>query len=82
MTAIPCLPLGTVLAPTLAVGIAPGRPHRALPASMATTTAADRHLKANTVAFAALPASPGCSPSTDISLRMAPATPTTTVKSP
>jgi hypothetical protein len=70
--------LATAITPTVTIGGATGRSHHPLSASMVITIAADRHFKASAVAIAA----PITSPVADISPRMAPATPTATVKSP
>ncbi|WP_068428062.1 hypothetical protein [Magnetospirillum sp. XM-1] len=82
MTAVPCLLLGTVLAPTLAVGIALGRPHRVLAPIMVSAIAADRHLTATAAAILVLAAAPVNAPSAVISPPQPPGAPTATAKSP
>lgn len=71
-----------VITPTMAVGIAPGRPHRALSAIMVTTVAADRYLKDTAVAMVVLAAAPVNAPSAVISPPQPPGAPTATVQSP
>ena len=74
--------LVTAITSTVAVGVAAARPIHVRSAITATTTAADRHLRATAVAIAAPITTPVCVPSAGFSARMAPATPTATVKSP
>ena len=74
--------LVTAITPTVTVGGADGRPHRPLSAIMVTTIAADRHLKATAIAIASPITALRCFPVADIFPRIAPATPTVTIKSP
>ncbi len=82
MIAEPLPSFMAMITPTVAVGVAAGRPHRALPASMVTTVAADRYLTATAIAILVLAAAPVNAPSAVISPPQPPGAPTATVKSP